>query len=159
MVHVRIDRNCVTCGPYSADPGYLLPYHAFPPSTFPELVESFPRTSPTSTFFRVNTANAHLLTPIPYHMHLQLLLDGQHLIVSFNTQNGVAFHLQVIVVSFDLLLRCSFVSSQLGIVVEIGGEVFEDDRVIHEDLLVPAWLLGIIGRWYGANMCGDGCAD
>jgi hypothetical protein len=92
-------------------------------STPPLLVESLPSTAPTSAFLRVDAADAHLLAPISDHVHLQVLLNGKHLVVSFEAKDGVALHFAVAIVGLDLLLCSSLVGAELGVVVEVGCEV------------------------------------
>ena len=72
----------------------------------------------------MDAADAHLLAPISDHVHLQVLLDGEHLVVSLDAKDGVAFHFAVVVVGFDLLLCSSLVGAELGVVVEVGCEFF-----------------------------------
>lgn len=123
------------------------------------LVESFPCTSSASALLRMNAANTHLLTPISYHVHFELFFRSQHLVVSLQAEDRISLHLQLVVVSLDLLLCCSLVCAKLGVAVKVGSEVFKDDWVIHEDLLMPARLLWVCRRWYGPDMGGDEGTD
>lgn len=107
----------------------------------------------------MDAANAHLLTPIPYHVYLQLLLDSQHLIIPLYAQNRVSLRFQFIVVRLDLLVRCALIRTKLRVAVEVGRKIFKDNRVVHENFLVPAWFLGVCRWWDGTYVCCYGQAD
>ena len=123
-------------------------------SQLTSLVEPLPDTGlPPS--LPPNTANAHTLAPSLHLPHLQLLLDRQNFLTVVQHEHFLAAsRLHGLVPGFGLDLCCALPCSNTGVGVKMGGEVFEHDGVVHQNLFVPTGLLRVVCGREGTNMRG-----